>query len=161
MKSRTSTDKNVLFLKRFTGFVVNVGIIVGLWNLIWICARDRQLLVASLGSSLESCCGARGVGEWLGFTLAPLVVTGAGLVLPPTVEFLTRLEAWPRSWRALLNIYRFFLGQILTAMLYMAISLELLYDLPLWSGAVGTCSCNHSWSLVEPILARRTTLDRR
>lgn len=134
VKSRTSTDKNVLFLKRFTGFVVNVGIIVGLWNLIWICARDRQLLVASLGSSLESCCGARGVGEWLGFTLAPLVVTGAGLVLPPTVEFLTRLEAWPRSWRALLNIYRFFLGQILTAMLYMAISLELLYDLPLWSG---------------------------
>eukprot|EP00435_Cladocopium_sp_Y103_P051842 s1201_g16.t1 len=134
VKSRTSTDENVLFLKRFTGFLVNTGIIVGLWNLIWICARDRQLLVESLGSSLESCCGARGVGEWLGFTLAPLVVTGAGLVLPPTVELLTRLEAWPRAWRALLNIYRFFLGQILTAMLYMAISLELLYDLPLWSG---------------------------
>ena len=27
------------------GFAVNIGIIVGLWNLIWICARDRQLLV--------------------------------------------------------------------------------------------------------------------
>ena len=33
-----------------------------------------------------------GLGEWLGASLAPLVVTGAGVVLPPAVELLTQQE---------------------------------------------------------------------
>ncbi|CAK9052540.1 Transmembrane channel-like protein 7 [Durusdinium trenchii] len=133
VKSRTTIDQNMLLFKRCSGFCVNIAIIVGLWFLIWFCSQDRQLLVESLGNSFES-IGARGLGEWLGASLAPLVVTGAGVVLPPAVELLTQLEAWPRSWQALLNITRFFLGQILTAGLYMAISMELLFDWPLWTG---------------------------
>ena len=97
---------------------------------------DRAALVDSLRASFAA-LGAPGFGEWLGYSLAPLVVTGAGFVLPPFVQLLTRLEAWPRSWRAMLNIYRFFLGQILTAGLYMAFSLELLYDVPLWCPGYG------------------------
>eukprot|EP00913_Durusdinium_trenchii_P007220 g6789.t1 len=115
VKSRTTIDQNMLLFKRCSGFCVNIAII------------------ESLGNSFES-IGARGLGEWLGASLAPLVVTGAGVVLPPAVELLTQLEAWPRSWQALLNITRFFLGQILTAGLYMAISMELLFDWPLWTG---------------------------
>ncbi|CAJ1451707.1 unnamed protein product [Effrenium voratum] len=134
VKSRTAIDQNVLIFKRCLGFAVNLAIIVGLWISIWICTRDRDYLVELLGGFFQDCCSAAGVGQWLGYNLAPLMVTGAGVVLPPVVEILTQLESWPHYLHPRLNIYRFFLGQILTAGLYLAISLELLYDLPLWTG---------------------------
>lgn len=132
-RKRTLMDVYFLVLQRLLGFLLNLGIIAGLWIAIWICIRDRTQLVESLAGSLEQCCNARGLGEWLGATLAPLLVTGAGAVLPPVTELLTHLEAWPQKYRAQLNIYRFFLGQILTAGLYAAICLELLYDWPIWT----------------------------
>eukprot|EP00439_Symbiodinium_sp_Y106_P063619 s1035_g9.t2 len=132
-RKRTLMDVYFLVLKRLLGFLLNLGIIAGLWIAIWICIRDRTQLVDSLAGSFEQCCNARGLGEWLGATLAPLLVTGAGAVLPPVTELLTSLEAWPQKYRAQLNIYRFFLGQILTAGLYAAICLELLYDWPIWT----------------------------
>mmetsp|Transcript_63536 Transcript_63536/g.141463 ORF Transcript_63536/g.141463 Transcript_63536/m.141463 type:complete len:505 (+) Transcript_63536:253-1767(+) len=134
VKSRTSCDRYFLVLQRFIGFLVNLAIIAGLWIAIWICARDRTQMVETLAGSFEQCCNARAVGEWLGVSLAPLLVTASGLVLPPVTELLTYLEGWPQAFKKELNIYRFFLGQILTAGLYAAICLELLYDWPIWTG---------------------------